>query len=139
MWNVEIPEYASDVKDCPTGIACSHELGLSTGARYGWLETAFVGYRAPCKTDTDATKRASCFGAGSPIRVGIRVCDKRWEFGSAVKAEVGYRTIDDWEWTVGKFQMWGRTPEVEAILAGVVKELQCVFESVVVVLGGAGV
>jgi hypothetical protein len=67
------------------------------------------------------------------------VRDKRWEFGASIESEVSGRTVDDGEWAFWEFQAWDGAPEVEAVLSGVVKEFQGVFQSVVVGLGWAGI
>jgi hypothetical protein len=74
LWNVEIPEYASDEKDHLTRVIRSHKFSFSRQTGDRRLEFAFICDRATSEANVDAAERLSRFDTRGPVRVkGMRV------------------------------------------------------------------
>ncbi len=78
LWDVEVPEDATDKERHAADVAGSHKLCLGGGEGNCQLEFSFVCDGATCELDADATERATCFDANSPVGVALSNGNQRF-------------------------------------------------------------
>ncbi len=82
------PEYALNKEDYFTCVASGHEFGFGRGSDNSGLKFTFVGIGTSGELYAHTTKRASCFDAGSPVRVCISVSSSGVELWLVIKEDV---------------------------------------------------
>ncbi len=73
LWNIKIPQDATDKKGHASNIASCHEFHLCRRECHGWLELCFVSYGAAGELDTDTAEQTTGLNACGPV--GVPICN----------------------------------------------------------------